>query len=217
MSANMKEETKFQDPARMTDQELRDAKKFLQTRIGNLQRAEDEQTKKEAADLEDNLRKTEKLEEILNQCFLKIFLMKILLLAEEAAIPVVFFNYVMKYLFNFWNELIEFKYLFLYLLYIYIYIIYNIIFASWQKYIKDDMWHVNNSYDKPASYKYSSIHIVTTDMSIFCILRSLTAKNNIKKERKLIDPFTNTIRSQRNRNQIWLLIPTWYCVSLNCI
>ena len=124
MSANMKEETKFQDPARMTDQDLRDAKKLLKTRIGNLQRAEDEQTKKEAADLEDNLRKTEKLEEILNQCFLKIFLMKILLLAEEAAIPVVFFNYVMKYLFNFWNELIEFKYLFLYLLYLlYIYYI----------------------------------------------------------------------------------------------
>ena len=89
MSANMKEETKFQDPARMTDQELRDAKKLLKTRIGNLRSAEDEQTKKEAADLEDNLRKTEKLEDILNQCFLKIYLMKILLLAKEAAIPFV--------------------------------------------------------------------------------------------------------------------------------
>ena len=112
MSANMKEETKFQDPARMTDQELRDAKKLLKTRIGNLRSAEDEQTKKEAADLEDNLRKTEKLEEILNKCRLKIFLMKILLLAKEAAIPFVLamiFYFVMKYLFNFWNELIEFK------------------------------------------------------------------------------------------------------------
>ena len=104
MSANMKEETKFQDPARMTDQDLRDAKKLLKTRIGNLRSAEDEQTKKEAADLEDNLRKTEKLEEILNKCRLKIFLMKILLLAKEAAIPFVLamiFYFVMKYLFNF--------------------------------------------------------------------------------------------------------------------